>query len=91
MDALAREQGHITESDRVADGILGQALETQAALEMQRQGTTATRSKLGGFGSLVGAVQGTMTRIKWKKRKNMVIMGIVIGLCVFFLFWWWWS
>jgi hypothetical protein len=89
MEILAKEQSHITESDRVADGILGMALETQGALERQRQSMGGTRSKLGGFGAMVRGAAATMTRIKWKKRKNMVITGTIIALCAFFLFWWW--
>jgi len=50
---------------------------------------SASRGKLGTFGSIVDGTKKVMDKIAWKKRKNMIILGLVIAGCLIFLFWWW--
>lgn len=91
MDDLMRERGHIRESGRVADEILGQAAEAAEALQRQQQMVAGTRGKLGVFDSVVHSAGDVIGKIKWKRRKNSLVTAGTIALCLFFLFWWWWS
>jgi len=73
----------------VADSIVDQAMATHDALESQRNKLGVSRGKLGTFNSLVDGATKIMDKIAWKKRKNMIILGLVIAACLIFLFWWW--
>ena len=89
MDDLMRERGHINSAGMVADGIVEQAMATHDLLQSQRNRMSASRGKLGVFGSVVDGATKIMDKIAWKKRKNMIILGLVISACLIFLFWWW--
>lgn len=91
MDDLMRERGHIRESGRVADEILGQAAEAAEALQRQQQMMSGTRGKLGVFNGVVQSAGNVIGKIKWQKRKSSLVTAVTIALCLFFLFWWWWS
>ena len=83
-----RERGHIYESDRVADEIMDQAAEAQAALVRQQNSISGTRGKLGMFNGILSGTSSVISKIKFQKRKNMIILSIVIALCMLFLFIW---
>ena len=89
MDDLMRERGHINSASSVADSIVEQAMATHDVLEAQRVRMGTSRGKLGTFDALVDGTKKVMEKIAWKKRKNMIVLGLVIAGCLIFLFWWW--
>ena len=89
MDELMRERGHIDGAGAYADTVMEQALAARDLLEQQRGRVAQSRGKLGHFGGVVESTRKVMERIGWKKRKNAIVLGTVIALCLFFLFWWW--
>lgn len=88
MDDLMRERGHIYESARVTDEIMDQAAEVQAALVKQQSSISGARGKLEVFGGILKGTSGVITKIKFQKKKNMIILSVVIALCLMFLFIW---
>lgn len=83
-----RERGHIYESDRVTDEIMDQAIEVQAALTKQQNSISGTREKLSVFGGILKGTSGVIAKIKFQKKKKMIILSVVIALCMMFLFIW---
>eukprot|EP00727_Mastigamoeba_balamuthi_P002100 m51a1_g11888 putative C-tail anchored protein, C-terminal SNARE domain (216) ;mRNA; f:590604-591569 len=88
---LARERAAIMGADSMADSILGQAREAQLDLESQSQTVAGSRGKLSRVANAATAARGTIGSMIWRKRRDSIIIGLLVGLLLCFLFWWWWT
>jgi len=91
MDNLIRERGSIHSSLDVADSFLSQATSTRDKLEDQTKILAGTTGKLRNIGKQFPAIGATINKIRAKKNRNTLILGVVISFCICFLLWWWWT
>jgi len=84
-DSLLAERGRIDSSHRMTDDILEQAYETRAEFSRQRStlGTINTR-----MGQVLGSFPGInnlVSMISSRRRRDSLILGCVIGICIIVL------
>ncbi|KAI0778718.1 V-snare-domain-containing protein [Trametes elegans] len=85
-DSLLAERGHIDSSHRMTDDMLAQAYETRAEFGRQRTTISGINSRMQGvLGSMPG-INNLLSMIKTRRRRDAVIVGCVIGLCIVLLF-----
>ena len=88
MTQLMRERASIMNSEREMDAVLGQAIATRDTLARQREMFGGISDKLRSVAERLPVVQELMGRIKTRKNRDKIVLGITIGGCLFFLVWW---
>jgi len=84
-DNLLRERGAIHSADRLADVVIGQALETKEALASQRNVITGAIGKLRNLGRAFPGIGKLMNSITRRKKRDLIILASFISLCMFLL------
>jgi len=87
MDALLRESEHTRNSERMIDEQINIALETRESLVSQREAFKAIQTKLNDLTNKFPLINNLVNKINIKKRRDSIILGCVIGLCLVFLLW----
>ena len=80
-DALLRERNAINASDRATDDIIGQAQATRDALAAQRGGFGTMSSRLRQISNMAPQVNELLGMISHRRKRDKIILGVVIGLC----------
>jgi len=88
MDALLRESEHTRNSERLIDEQINIALETRESLIFQRETVKAFQKKLNDLTNKFPVINSLVNRINVRKRRDTIIIGTVIGLCLIFFIWW---
>jgi len=84
-EQLLTERGHIDSSHRMVDDTLEQAYETRAEFARQRSSLSGINSRMAGVISSMPGINNLLGMIKTRRRRDSIIIGCVIGLCVIFL------
>ncbi|EPQ30429.1 uncharacterized protein PFL1_01955 [Pseudozyma flocculosa PF-1] len=84
-DALLAERGHIDNSHQMMDRTLEQAYATRAEFGEQRTALEGISSRMGGAATQVPGLNSVITMIGRRRRRDSVIMGVLIGTCTVLL------
>ncbi|KAI0931503.1 hypothetical protein AcW2_000379 [Taiwanofungus camphoratus] len=84
-DSLLAERGHIDNSHRMTDDVLAQAYETRSEFGRQRSTISGMNSRMAGVVSTLPGVNNLLSMIKSRRRRDSIIVGCVIGLCIVLL------
>jgi len=87
MDSLQRELEHTRNSERLIDEQINIALETRDNLVNQREIIKAVQTKLNDLSSKFPMINSLVNKINLRKRRDTIILGAVIGLCLVFMIW----
>ncbi|GAA6018343.1 hypothetical protein JCM8202_001341 [Rhodotorula sphaerocarpa] len=84
-DSLLAERGRIDNSHRMADDTLDQAYATRAEFAAQRSSLSGIQSRMNGVAAQVPGLNSVIGMINSRRRRDSVIMGCVLGVCVLLL------
>ncbi|KAH8099841.1 V-snare-domain-containing protein [Cristinia sonorae] len=84
-DSLLAERGHIDNSHRMTDDMLAQAYETRAEFGRQRGTISGINARMQGVLSTMPGINGIIGMIKSRRRRDSIILGVIIGLCTILL------
>ena len=88
MDILLRESEHVRHSERLIDDQISIAIEAREALTNQRQTFKAIQTKLNDISNRFPMINNLVQKINLRKRRDAIILAVVIGICLTFLLWW---
>lgn len=66
------------------------AMETRDHLKSQRETFKMIQTKVNDLSNRFPMVNNLMSKINFRRKKDALILGSVIGLCVTFMIWWIW-
>lgn len=84
-EALLRESGHLTNSERLLDEQYDLALRTRENLMHQRSTINSMKENLIGVTSRFILVNDVIKRIKMRRKRDTIIVAIVSSICLGFL------
>lgn len=87
MDSLQREMEHTRNSERLIDEQINIALETRESLVSQREIIKAVQTKLNDITNKFPMINNLVSKINLRKRRDTIILGLVIGLCLTAIIW----
>uniref|UniRef100_A0A1B6EMF4 Golgi SNAP receptor complex member 1 n=1 Tax=Cuerna arida TaxID=1464854 RepID=A0A1B6EMF4_9HEMI len=85
MDLYMKENKHIRNSDRMIDEQITIAVETREHLVSQRLSMKRLQTRIHDLSSRFPLVNSLVQRINIRKRRDSLILGLVVGLCTFLL------
>ncbi|MCJ1413337.1 hypothetical protein MMC19_007442 [Ptychographa xylographoides] len=87
-DYMLDERNRIDNSNSMIDGVLSQAYAVNENFGVQRETLASINRRIVGAAGMVPGINGLMTRIGAKKRRDGIILGGFIAFCflVFFFF-----
>jgi Golgi SNAP receptor complex protein 1 len=88
MDLLLKESEHARNSDRLIDDQINIAIEARDTLVNQRLAFKAIQTKLNDISNRFPMINNLVQKINLRKRRDAIIVAIVLGLCLTFLLWW---
>jgi len=84
-DMLLAERGRIDSSHQMTDEILEQAYETRADFSRQRATITGINTRMTGVLSTMPGINNLLGMIKSRRRRDSIIVGCLIGVCLILL------
>jgi len=87
MELLLKESEHARNSERLIDEHISIAVEAREALVNQRMAFKAIQTKLNDIATKFPMINNLVQKINLRKRRDTLVMGAVIGVCVVFLLW----
>ncbi|KAJ7103252.1 hypothetical protein B0H15DRAFT_203099 [Mycena belliarum] len=81
-DSLLAERGRIDSSHRMTDDILEQAYETRAEFGRQRTALDGINSRMKSVLNTMPGLNNLVSMIKSRRRRDTIIMGVIIGICI---------
>jgi len=87
MDSLQREMEHTRNSERLIDEQINIALDTRDSLTNQREVLKAVQTKLNDLVNKFPLINNLVSKINFRKRRDTIILGVVIALCLVFMLW----
>lgn len=84
-DSLLAERGRIDSSHSMTDQILDQAYETRAEFSRQSMSLANINSRMTGVISTIPGINNLLSMIKSRRRRDSIILGILIGGCLLLL------
>ncbi|KIJ66210.1 hypothetical protein HYDPIDRAFT_174373 [Hydnomerulius pinastri MD-312] len=81
-DSLLAERGHIDSSHRITDDILEQAYETRAEFSRQSASLAGISTRMTGVISSMPGINNLLAMIKSRRRRDSIIIGVVIAVCL---------
>ena len=88
MDILLRESEHVRHSERLIDDQISIAIEAREALANQRQTFKAIQTKLNDISNRFPMINNLVQKINLRKRRDAIILAVIVGLCLTFFLWW---
>ncbi|CAG0925359.1 unnamed protein product, partial [Notodromas monacha] len=85
MDFLLKESNHLQNSDRLIDEQINTALEVKEHLHSQRAAMKLIQTKMNDMANRFPMLNSLVQRINFRKRRDSIIIGSVIGICFFLL------
>jgi golgi SNAP receptor complex member 1 len=82
---MLQERGRIDNSHNMMDSVLSQAYAVNESFGVQRETLASINRRIVGAASQVPGINGLINRIGAKKRRDGIILGIFIALCVLML------
>jgi len=86
---MLQERTRLDRSHNVADSVLSQAYAVNESFGIQRESLQSIQRRITGAAGKVPGINGLMQRIGSKKRRDGIILGSFIAVCVLVLFWFW--
>ncbi|KAF8314017.1 V-snare-domain-containing protein [Clavulina sp. PMI_390] len=83
--ALLAERGRIDSSHRMTDDILMQAHETRADMGRQRTSILGVNTRMGGVINALPGINSLAAMIQSRRRRDSLILGTVVGVCMLLL------
>ncbi|TRY73620.1 hypothetical protein TCAL_09915 [Tigriopus californicus] len=87
MDLLLKETESARNSERLIDDQINIAIESRETLVSQRVAFKAIQTKLNDIANRFPVINSLVQKINIRKRRDTLILGLVIGLCLTFLIW----
>jgi len=87
MEMLLKESEHARNSERLIDEHISIAVEAREALVNQRLAFKAIQTKLNDISNKFPMINNLVQKINLRKRRDSIVLGAVIGLCVTFILW----
>eukprot|EP01028_Stygiella_incarcerata_P000332 TRINITY_DN10373_c0_g1_i4.p1 TRINITY_DN10373_c0_g1~~TRINITY_DN10373_c0_g1_i4.p1 ORF type:complete len:267 (+),score=60.78 TRINITY_DN10373_c0_g1_i4:595-1395(+) len=87
-DHLLRERNAIHETDRMLTDVIGQAITARDTLGDQRKVFEGAHGKATGIAASFPFINNLIGKIKTKKRRDMIILSIVIAVCLMITILW---
>ncbi|KAL1130200.1 hypothetical protein AAG570_013138 [Ranatra chinensis] len=81
MDLYLKENEHIRSSDRMVDDQISIAVETRDHLASQRLNMKKLQTRLHDISNRFPLVNSLVQRINLRKRRDSIIIGLVVALC----------
>jgi len=85
VDLYMKERDHLVSSERMVDEQISIAMETKEGLVTQRVAFKKIQSRMNDLTSRFPTLNNLIHKINMKKRKDSIIIGLVIGVCTFLL------
>ena len=64
------------------------ALETKTYLQSQRETFKLIQTKVNDLSNRFPMINTLMTKINFRRRRDALILGSIIGVCIGFMIWW---
>ncbi|KAJ7631238.1 hypothetical protein FB45DRAFT_560545 [Roridomyces roridus] len=90
-DSLLAERGRIDSSHRMTDEILEQAYETRADFGRQRTALAGINNRMKSVIDTMPGINNLIGMIKSRRRRDTIIVGVVIGVCMIILISYMWG
>lgn len=87
MDLLLQESESARNSERMLDEQINIAIESRETLVNQRVVFKAIQTKLNDISNRFPLINSLVQKINLRKRRDSIILGLVIGLCLLFMLW----
>ncbi|KAJ3517876.1 hypothetical protein NLJ89_g227 [Agrocybe chaxingu] len=84
-DSLLAERGRIDSSHRMTDDILQQAYETRSEFSRQRTSLAGINNRMVQVLGTMPGINSLVSMIKSRRRRDSIIMGVLIGICAIIL------
>ncbi|TFK41834.1 v-SNARE protein [Crucibulum laeve] len=81
-DSLLAERGRIDSSHRMTDDILQQAYETRSEFSRQRSSLAGINTQMMHVINTMPGINNLVSMIKSRRRRDSIIMGVLIGVCI---------
>jgi Golgi SNAP receptor complex protein 1 len=81
-ESLLAERSRIDGSHAIADEMLEQAFETRSEFSRQRHSLTAINTRMTSVISTIPGVNKLVSMISSRRRRDTIILGVVIGVCI---------
>ncbi|KAK7063992.1 Golgi SNAP receptor complex member 1 [Favolaschia claudopus] len=81
-DSLLAERGRIDSSHTMTDAMLDQAYETRAEFGRQRTALDGINSRMKNVLNTMPGINNLVNMIKSRRRRDTIIMGVVIAVCI---------
>lgn len=82
---MLQERGRIDESHTMMDGVLSQAYAINENFGLQRETLASINRRIVSAANQVPGMNALMTKIGSKRRRDAIILGVLIGVCVLLL------
>jgi Golgi SNAP receptor complex protein 1 len=83
LDLYMKEHDHLKNSERMVDEQIVIAIDTKESLVTQRAAFKKIQSRINDITTRFPAINNLIQKINLKKRKDSIIVGLVIGVCTF--------
>jgi len=84
-DLYLKENEHLRSSERLIDDQINIAIETKEHMMTQRGALKRMQTRVNDLSSRFPLINGLLQRINFRRRRDAVILGSVIGTCILFL------
>ncbi|KAG7174428.1 Golgi SNAP receptor complex member 1-like [Homarus americanus] len=87
-DLYLKESEHLANTEGMVDEQITIAVETRDHLKSQREAFKMIQTKVNDLSNRFPLLNTLMTKINIRKRRDSLILGTIIGLCLTFMLWW---
>ncbi|KAK7082218.1 Golgi SNAP receptor complex member 1 [Halocaridina rubra] len=87
-DLYLKESEHLANSERMVDEQITIAVETRDHLKTQREAFKMIQTKVNDLSNRFPIINTLMAKINIRRRRDSLILGMVVGLCFTFMLWW---
>ncbi|KAK0246423.1 hypothetical protein EDD85DRAFT_56716 [Armillaria nabsnona] len=81
-DSLLAERGRIDGSHRMTDDMIEQAYETRSEFARQRSSLAGINTRMINVINTMPGINNVVSMIKSRRRRDSIILGVVIGICI---------
>jgi Golgi SNAP receptor complex protein 1 len=82
---MLEERGHVDNSHNVMDRVLSQAYAVNENFGVQRETLASINRRIVGAANQIPGVNSLLGKIGAKRRRDGIILGVFIGICVLML------
>ena len=91
MNLLLEEAERARNSERLLDEQINIAIESRESLVNQRLALKAIQTRLNDIANRFPMINSLVQKINLRKRRDSIILGLVIGVCLVFILWFAWG